>query len=893
MQMAMKCLFFAAWIGMLALLARHCTHGQRWKLLVTALCGALLAIWLFIDALSVNGIDYAVIYHLRAGMRGAGAADFSLPIGLLSAALVACLALAFMPRLHSARRWAPAGPLFAASLLATLVFNPIVYDVATLVRQDRQARLAPAQGDQYVRPDAPLGNHRNVVILYAESFERTYLDESRFPGLAPELNKLRSEAVDFRHVDSREGGTWTIAGMVSSLCGVPLSLSQDANGYASIGRFLPGAYCLTDHLRERGYDVEFIGGAASDFAGKGQFLASHGFGTVRDRSYFKSLKLGDNRFSPWGVHDDVLLDALWDRFAALSQQTTPFALVGLTLDTHHPSGHIPHACLDVAYEGLGQRRPMLDAIHCSDRLVADFVRRIRASPYARNTIIVVASDHLALPNDIADLLRDADRSNLLLMFGSDLRARQVDRPATTLDTGASLLDALQGGVALGFGRSQLSVKGAGTSLSVRPGREPDASEDHLPGFMAYSSTLWELGRIDDHLQLVDGVIQLGKQTLTPPLAIAADDRGRIAQLGTNGIRSGHLLAGGDSQQVLYIDRCFAFDERQPADEWCLWGSADGTARVVSQQSLKAGALVPELLQAAREAPPASQLRNDFIIRTHFDASHTIVGEVMDGKLFSQGAEGTLAYGAYQDLCAGNYTLSLQGVAHPANGAWADVVASYGAQTYDRHALLDTADGRDGTMLEARYVFPEDLPLAEVRVGVSPDAAVRLDGYTLLPAYEALPVGSSVDFSADASNRFISCGWHGPSPQGRSVRGAAASLRLRLPSEPARLQAVLSLSAQSPRELTVLANDAPLGLLQIEAGTREYPVDLAGLSSAAGGQLTLTLVPGQTTCATEDCELITLHRLHLAPAATAQPAAPACPGMRCLHAPALVPESVAM
>ncbi|NVJ11993.1 phosphoglycerol transferase I, partial [Myxococcus sp. AM001] len=139
-------------------------------------------------------------------------------------------------------------------------------------------------------------------------------------------------------------------------------------------------------------------------------------------------------------------------------------------------------------------------------------------PYARNTIIVVASDHLALPNDIADLLRDADRSNLLLMFGSDLRARQVDRPATTLDTGASLLDALQGGVALGFGRSQLSVKGAGTSLSVRPGREPDASEDHLPGFMAYSSTLWELGRIDDHLQLVDGVIQLGKQTLTPPLA---------------------------------------------------------------------------------------------------------------------------------------------------------------------------------------------------------------------------------------------------------------------------------------------------------------------------------------------------------------------------------------
>lgn len=885
MQLAMKCLFSAAWIIMLALLARHCTQGQRWKLLVTALCGALLSLWLFIDALSGKGIDYAVLYHLRAGMRGAGAADFSLPIVLLSAALAACLIIAFMPRLRSASKWAPAAPLFTIALLATLVFNPIVYDVATLVRQDRLARLAPAQGDQYIRPDGPLGDHRNVVILYTESLERTYLDESRFPGLMPELNALRRQAVDFLHVDSREGGTWTIAGMVSSLCGIPLSLSQDANGYASIGRFMPGAYCLTDHLRERGYDVEFIGGAASDFAGKGQFLASHGFGTVRDRSYFKDLKLGDNHFSPWGVHDDVLLDTLWERFTELSQGSTPFALVGLTLDTHHPSGHIPHACLDVAYQGLGQRRPMLDAIHCSDRLVADFVRRIRASNYARNTLVVVASDHLALPNDVSDLLQDADRSNLLLMFGSDLRARQVARQATTLDTGASILDVLHGGTALGFGRSQLTMKRTSTSLSPRPEREPGIGTDRLPGFMAFSSTLWELGRIDDHLQLVNGVVQLGAQTLTPPLAIAADGRGRIAQLGTNGIRSGHLLAEGDSQDILYIDRCFAFDERRPADEWCLWGYADGQPRLVAQQSLETGARIPDLLRAGQDAPPATQLRNDFIIRNHFDASNTIVGEAMDGKLFSQAVDGVLAYGAYQDLCAGSYTLNLFGAAHHASGSWVDVVSSYGAHAFDRHALPDTPDDQSQSILEANYVFPDDLSLAEVRVGVSSETVVRLDGYTLLPAYETLAEGRSVDFASEAGNPFISCGWQPASPQGRSLREAAASLRVGLPSEPSHLQVALSLSAQGPHQITVLGNDAPLGMLQVEAGTHEYPVELANLSETVPGQLTLTLVPQSDACVADECAPILLQRLRLAPTGTVHPSStPGCPGQKCLVAP---------
>lgn len=47
---------------------------------------------------------------------------------------------------------------------------------------------------------------------------------------------------------------------------------------------------------------------------------------------------------------------------------------------------------------------------------------------------------------------------------------------------------------------------------------------------------------------------------------------------------------------------------------------------------------------------------------------------------------------------------------------------------------------------------------------------------------------------------------------------------------------------------MLANDAPLALLQIEAGRVSSP-NLTGQFLAAGGQITLTLALGQRTRAT--------------------------------------------
>ncbi|WP_204128544.1 sulfatase-like hydrolase/transferase, partial [Pseudomonas ogarae] len=82
---------------------------------------------------------------------------------------------------------------------------------------------------------------------------------------------------------------------------------EDENSMGRMGSFLPEAVCLGDYLKQQGYTNHYLGGANGQLAGKGQFLAPHGFDTVDDLAWFKKQKITRAHFSPWGVHDDVLL----------------------------------------------------------------------------------------------------------------------------------------------------------------------------------------------------------------------------------------------------------------------------------------------------------------------------------------------------------------------------------------------------------------------------------------------------------------------------------------------------------------------------------------------------------------------------------------------------------
>jgi phosphoglycerol transferase len=403
-----------------------------------------------------EGINYAVWYHVRYGLRGAGFHEYqSLIIVAAATVLVAILGIAGLVLWRRARPRSLSFLLLGQLLLiSALLINPGARDLIALSRSH-----SPATADffQHYRPASatPIAQeHPNLVFIFAESLERTYFDERRFPGLITHLRQLEQQGTSFTRIQTVEGTGFTMGGMVGSLCGIPLFTPAHGNSMSGMDVFLPGTSGLSDLLHDHGYFLSFIGGAELDFAGKGKFLRTHHFdesagfselhGRTRDRTYINN----------WGLYDDTTFDFAYERLTELARQKQPFGLFFLTLDTHPPMGYVSKSATAKPY-GDGTN-PMLNAVKASDELIARFVERVRTSPVGDNTVIVIVSDHLAMLNAASDRLRQGPRSNLFLILDPRApRGRYVDRVGSTLDIGATVLRPLGFKGSINLGRDLL------------------------------------------------------------------------------------------------------------------------------------------------------------------------------------------------------------------------------------------------------------------------------------------------------------------------------------------------------------------------------------------------------------------------------------------------------
>ena len=586
------------------LLACLLVASPRWRRVKAAVfCAWLLslALWWLVDRLSGDGINAATLYHLQTGLKGAGIAEFRNVIAVFVVFSLLALASLLLLRVRRFRMHRHGGWLsaaFAFTFVAAVVGSPLFADGLRLYRATLPTDVT-AVSAEYAIPHVPVERARNIVWIYGESLERTYLDPQVFPDLMPHLSRLAGQAADFRGIASPEGSGWTIAGLVSSMCGVPLTTARgDENAMGRMGRFLPGAYCLGDYLKQQGYRLHFSGGADASFAAKGSFLASHGFDRIKERSYYEQAGVAREHFSDWGIHDDVLLDDVFEDFLTLSARGTPFMLTTLTMDTHHPAGHLPVSCKGERYESRHGDVGLLNALKCTDRLISSLVEKIRNSPYAQDTLIVIASDHLAMPNDLSSVLADMPRENLLLMLAPDLPAGQIDRGGSTLDTGATVLQMLHPQLtALGFGRSLLADPPRdGASLAAREG---DAS-GYRP-YLGYARQLW-MGRDTGTLRMDGDHVVVGDQQIRPPVMLEYDKTWNISSIVLEDAPRQFMR---DPDNVLaYVDRCTAFEDALPLGEWCaLLVDRNNDLKLYADADLARGVKIDTPLEASNEPRP--------------------------------------------------------------------------------------------------------------------------------------------------------------------------------------------------------------------------------------------------------------------------------------------------
>ncbi|MEI2606028.1 phosphatidylglycerol--membrane-oligosaccharide glycerophosphotransferase [Erwinia aphidicola] len=462
------------WLSLLFFIASvslYTWKAGRHKLWFSAVL-VLLGVYIVLNAslLASNyftgeGINDAVIYTITSSLSGAGVQKYILPaVGLIITLLLLFLLLSWVLRLRKNHNYSKLYSLLALVLaVLSIKTTPAYQQVTNLIK----SQMTKGDSDFYSHYQVPgkslRGDRPNLVYIYAESLERTYFDEHAFPKLAPELNEIKNNSLDFSNTEQLPGTEYTIAGMVASQCGIPLFAPFDGNASSSLSTFYPQNVCLGDILKSSGYQNYFYQGASLSFAGKDLFLSSHGF----DHMYgFKELAgvVKDPKYrNDWGWYDDTVLEVVFDKYLELAQKNQPFSLFALTVDTHHPDGFISRSCQRKSYPFDGKENKSFAAVACGQEHIARLIEKIRATPYFKNTIIVVSSDHLAMNNTAYKYLNQHDRRDLFFMLrGDDVSSKVISLKRNTLDNGATVLDAMGGDNFIGLGRSSLSS----TSLSA-------------------------------------------------------------------------------------------------------------------------------------------------------------------------------------------------------------------------------------------------------------------------------------------------------------------------------------------------------------------------------------------------------------------------------------------
>lgn len=497
----------------------------------------LTGLHLGLSVITGEGLNNAVFYHMATGLEGGDVSQYTVYIlgAFLAVAAVGLLLWRFRRFLrgNAQQRRVIWDITVAVLAFGALSIHPVV--TASAANYLRFSVVQQGTG-RFEDPATDLAlpeNPRNLVIIYLESLERTYMDPVRFPDLTPRLSALEARALSFTGLGQTVGADFTVGGMVATQCGTPLILSGGANS-GNMSQFLSGATCVGDLLATAGYQLFYLGGASTTFAGKGAFYQTHGYDDVSGIDDLRPELADPDYVAEWGLQDDTLFDLARARFARLTAEDRPFVLTLLTLDTHHPNGHADtnRACAGYVY-GDGSN-PMLNSVLCNDLLAGQFIEEILSGPHGSDTVIAVMSDHLAMVNSASDLLNAGPRRNLLMILdGSRTDPRRNDRAGTTLDTGPTLLSYMGFDLPrLGFGvdlmrDAETLPETLGVSVDDRM-----ALDSHLMGFQAIYDRLWDLPDIaaGAYLNLERKEIQFGPNAYGLPALFAIDEDQAVSTL---------------------------------------------------------------------------------------------------------------------------------------------------------------------------------------------------------------------------------------------------------------------------------------------------------------------------------------------------------------------------
>ena len=225
----------------------------------------------------------------------------------------------------------------------------------------------------------------NLILVYLESFNDMFTENPDFPGLTPNLDALKKR---FTVLNNNYSSAYvTIEGMANSQCGTLMNMQFSNNSLTTPSGRLPGMACLGDILKQAGYAQTFLGGAKSEFAGKGDFFTDHGYDRVLGWKHWE--KQGFSKEGWWGLADTRLFEQALKIIEDYRQANKRYNVTLLTLGTHLPG--FPYSGCP-KYEPRPEER-LLNAIHCTDYLLGKFIQSLDEKGVLEDTVLYIQGDH--------------------------------------------------------------------------------------------------------------------------------------------------------------------------------------------------------------------------------------------------------------------------------------------------------------------------------------------------------------------------------------------------------------------------------------------------------------------------------------------------------------------
>jgi phosphoglycerol transferase len=348
---------------------------------------------------------------------------------------------------------------------------------------------------------------RNLIILYLESTENTFIDKADGGGwdysVIPELENIAKENINFSNTEKIGGalpisGTeWTVAGLVASASGIPLKIPVGQNLYNFSDSFLPGAYSLGDILQKEGYNLGVMFGSEANFGGRSNYYMSHGNYRIFDlNTAIEEGRMLESEKVWWGFDDTHLFTWAKEEIRELANLEKPFSFSFLTVNTHFPNGYLESGAEKVfgtQYENVFAH---------SSKQVEEFVNWLQQQEFFNNTTLVIIGDHLSMQDSgffNAYMKKGYERTIYNAFINTTTEPLYPkNRVFTTLDMYPTILAS----IGVGIEGNRLGI---GTNLfSDRKTLVEELGYDYVNDELKKNSTFYNTHILqDDYLDLLD------------------------------------------------------------------------------------------------------------------------------------------------------------------------------------------------------------------------------------------------------------------------------------------------------------------------------------------------------------------------------------------------------